>query len=220
MILLIDNYDSFVHNLARYFVRLGHQTTVVRNNAIDTAAVREMSPQAIVISPGPCTPKEAGCSEAVIREFHESIPILGVCVWHPALPTALGSVRNRAEQPIHGRTSEIHHDGRALCAGLPSSLTVCRYHSLIVDESTLHRELTVTARTANGTPMAIAHQQHPVFGVQFHPESVLTAHGFAVLANFLRTSGLPVSDPLPTIADERDEPVTQELDPAHVNYTF
>ena len=220
MILLIDNYDSFVHNLARYFARLGQKTMVVRNDAIDVAVVSALSPRAIVISPGPCTPKDAGCSEAVVREFHRSIPMLGVCLGHQALATALGGTLARASQPVHGRTSELQHDSRGLFAGIPSPLTVCRYHSLIVDERRLPNELTVTARTADRTPMAIAHRQHPVFGVQFHPESVLTAHGFALLANFLKAAELSVSEPLPTIADERDKPIAAELDPANVNYTF
>ena len=220
MILLIDNYDSFAHNLARYFVRLGQPTNVVRNDAMDCDSVRQLSPQAIVISPGPCTPKEAGCSEAVVREFHKSVPILGVCLGHQAIATALGGTLIRAPQPVHGRTSAIHHDGNGLFEGLPDPMTVCRYHSLIVDEPTLPGELQVTARTADGTPMAFAHQQFPVFGVQFHPESVLTEHGFSLLANFLRAASLPVHAPLPTIDDERDPQTPMDLDPAHVTYTF
>lgn len=220
MILLIDNYDSFVHNLARYFVRLGHETTVVRNDAIDCDGVRALSPGAIVISPGPCTPNEAGCSEAVVHEFHKTIPILGVCLGHQTIATALGGTLTQANQPVHGRTSEVSHDGQGMFKGLPSSMTVCRYHSLIIDEPELVPELTVTARCADGTPMAIAHQHHPVYGVQFHPESVLTEHGFVLLANFLKAAGLPIHEPLPTINDERDVPAPVELYPANVTYTF
>ena len=220
MILLIDNYDSFVHNLARYFVRLGHQTKVVRNDAIDCAIVRQMSPRAIVISPGPCTPKEAGCSERIVREFSPSIPILGVCLGHQAIATALGGSLAGANEPVHGRTSEVHHDSRGLFFGLPSPMTVCRYHSLIVSEQYLPEELSITARTADGIPMAIAHREHPVFGVQFHPESILTEHGFALLANFLKAAGIGVGDKLPTIDDELNAPREAELDANKVTYTF
>ena len=220
MILLIDNYDSFVHNLARYFARLGQETSVVRNDAIDCQKVRELSPRAIVISPGPCTPKEAGCCESVVREFCESTPILGVCLGHQAIATALGGMLRPATQPIHGRTSEVHHDRRGLFEGLPSPMTVCRYHSLVISELGLHDDLIVTARTADGTPMAVAHQDYPVFGVQFHPESVLTEHGFALLANFLAAAGLPVRKPLPTMENELDTPASSELDHANVTYTF
>ena len=220
MILLIDNYDSFVHNLARYFVRLGQETVVMRNDAIDCAAVAELSPRAIVISPGPCTPKEAGSSEAVVQTYYESIPILGVCLGHQAIATALGGALTKAKQPIHGRTSRLHHEGVGLFADLPNPFTVCRYHSLIVDEASLPDELSVTAAAADGTPMAIAHRDYPVFGVQFHPESVLTEHGFALLANFLNAAGLDAEAPLPTIDDERDAPAAADLDPSNATYTF
>lgn len=206
MILLIDNYDSFVHNLARYFVRLGQRTRVVRNDAIDVDAIAANPPAAIVFSPGPCTPREAGCSERVVQQFHDSIPMLGVCLGHQAIATALGGSLVRAKEPVHGRTSEIVHGGAGLFAGLPSPMTVCRYHSLIVDEACLPAELQITARAMDGTPMALCHRERPVYGVQFHPEAILTEHGYALLANFLHLANLlPHHGPLrqaPTIADE------------------
>ncbi|MEX2188151.1 MAG: aminodeoxychorismate/anthranilate synthase component II [Pirellulales bacterium] len=197
MILLLDNYDSFVHNLARHFRRLGQQTVVVRNDAVDWRGVRAMSPDAVVLSPGPCTPVEAGCCVDVVRELSGEIPMLGVCLGHQAIAAAFGAAIVRAREPMHGRTSEIVHNATGLFTGVPSPLTVCRYHSLVVDEATLADELEVTARTADGTVMAIAHRRRPVVGVQFHPEAVLTERGYAMLANFLRMAGLAVTASLP-----------------------
>lgn len=194
MILLLDNYDSFVHNLARYFHRLGQDTRVVRNDAIDCEGVRTLRPAAIVISPGPCTPSEAGCSLDVVRRLAGEIPILGVCLGHQAIAAALGATIARAAEPMHGRTSHIHHDGSSVFAGLPSPFCVCRYHSLVVDEATLPSELRVAARTNDGTVMAIVHRSLPVVGVQFHPESVLTEYGYHLLAAFLRLSGIQTVD--------------------------
>lgn len=191
MILLIDSYDSFVHNLARYFVRLGHQTQVVRNDEISIDEVDALSPAAIVLSPGPCTPAEAGCSMEVVRELHEQYPMFGVCLGHQAIAAALGAAIVRAPEPVHGRTSEIYHDGRGVFADIANPLTVCRYHSLIVDEQTFPKELEITARTADGMVMAIAHRSLPVVGVQFHPEAILTHSGMKILANFLHLAGLP-----------------------------
>ncbi len=185
MILLIDNYDSFVHNLARYFRRLGQETVVHRNDAIDVGAVRAMQPQAIVLSPGPCTPNETGCCLDVVRELHAELPILGVCLGHQAIAAALGGSVVRATEPMHGRASDIHHDGQDLFAGLPNPLRGCRYHSLVVDESSLPSCLRVSARTADGIVMAIQHRELPVVGLQFHPESILTNGGDALLAGFL-----------------------------------
>ena len=220
MILLIDNYDSFVHNLARYLIRLGQQTMVLRNDAIDARAIGDLKPQAIVISPGPCTPREAGISEAVIREFHRTIPVLGVCLGHQAIATSLGGTLRRASEPIHGRTSDITHNGDGLFQNIPSPMQVCRYHSLIIDEATLPGELTVTARTSDGTPMAIAHRDYPLFGVQFHPEAILTEHGYALLANFLTLAGLPVPQQLPNIHDEHDVKATVDEAAFTIPYTF
>ncbi len=206
MILLIDNYDSFVHNLARYFARLGQETRVVRNDAVDVAAIARLAPAAIVLSPGPCTPTEAGCSLAVVRAFADKVPILGVCLGHQTIGAALGGKVVRASEPMHGRASEIEHDGRGIFAGLPNPLTVGRYHSLVVEEASLPSELVVTARTTDGTIMAIAHRHRPVFGVQFHPESILTECGYELLAGFLREAGLPAPVRLPTIESERPLP--------------
>lgn len=193
MILLIDNYDSFVHNLARYFRRLGQETLIMRNDAVNAAEVRRLTPQAVVLSPGPCTPAESGCSVELVRELHEEFPMLGVCLGHQAIATALGGQIVRAREPIHGRTSPITHDGTGLFAELPSPLTVCRYHSLVVDEATLPSELAVTARTADGTIMALEHARFPVVGVQFHPEATLTEHGYQLLVNFLRLAKINVT---------------------------
>jgi anthranilate synthase/aminodeoxychorismate synthase-like glutamine amidotransferase len=193
VILLIDNYDSFVHNLARYFERLGQETRVARNDVVTPAAVRDMRPQAVVLSPGPCTPSEAGCSVTVVQELAGAIPILGVCLGHQAIAAALGSGVVRAVQPRHGRTSLVEHNASALLAGLPSPFVACRYHSLAIDEATLPADIRVTARaTDDDCPMAIESADRRLFGVQFHPESVLTEGGYRILANFLRLAGCSV----------------------------
>ena len=194
MILLIDNYDSFVYNLARYFGELGCQTHVVRNDAVTVDEVRRMDPAAIVLSPGPRTPREAGVSVDLVRELSRDIPMLGVCLGYQAIAAAFGAAIIRAPQPVHGRTSPIGHSGRRLFAGLPNPLVATRYHSLIVEEATLPNDLVVTARTDNGIPMAIEHKQHPLFGVQFHPESVLTESGHQLLGGFLRLAGIDAPD--------------------------
>jgi anthranilate synthase/aminodeoxychorismate synthase-like glutamine amidotransferase len=191
MILLIDNYDSFVYNLARYLAELGCSTQVVRNDTMAIAEIDRMAPEAIVISPGPCTPNEAGISLELIRQLGPRIPILGVCLGHQALAAALGGRVIRAPEPVHGRTSLVQHNGTRLFAGLPNPLTATRYHSLIVEDSSLPPELRVTARTADGIPMALEHATWPAFGVQFHPESILTDSGHRLLANFLLLAGVP-----------------------------
>jgi anthranilate synthase/aminodeoxychorismate synthase-like glutamine amidotransferase len=190
MILLIDNYDSFVYNLARYLTELGCATHVVRNDAVTIADVERLAPQAIVISPGPCTPHEAGVSIDLIRALGPQIPILGVCLGHQALAAALGGKIIRAPEPIHGRTSLVQHHGQRLFAGLPNPLRSMRYHSLIVEEASLPPELRVVARTGDGIPMALEHATWPAFGVQFHPESILTEAGHQLLANFLKIAGI------------------------------
>jgi anthranilate synthase/aminodeoxychorismate synthase-like glutamine amidotransferase len=197
MILLIDNYDSFVHNLARYFRRLGQETRVVRNDAIDAATVRSLEPAAIVISPGPCTPDEAGNSLEIVRELWRELPILGVCLGHQAIAQALGANIVRAPQPLHGRTSDVLHNEQGIFAGVANPLVACRYHSLMIEEASLPPELEVTARTADGIVMAIAHRTFPLVGVQFHPEAILTQGGYALLVNFLRLAGIAVTDVLP-----------------------
>lgn len=215
MILLIDNYDSFVHNLARYLRRLGQETIVVRNDAIDVTAVRGLRPQAIVLSPGPCTPTEAGASLAVVEELYREVPLLGVCLGHQIISQALGGKIVRAAQPMHGRSSEISHDRAGLFAGLPSPMRVGRYHSLVAEESTLPGELTVTARTSlDGLIMAFAHQRYAVFGVQFHPESILTEHGYNLLCNFLRLAGLGETVIPSDLASERPVSGADYLPPA------
>ncbi len=203
MILLIDNYDSFVYNLARYFARLGHDTRVVRNSAVDADGVRAMRPEAIVISPGPCTPQQAGCSLELVRQFHGELPMLGVCLGHQAIAEALGGRIIRAKEPVHGRTSEIQHDGRGVFRDLPNPLIACRYHSLVVDEASLPECLEVSGRTDDDMVMALRHRTLPVAGLQFHPESILTDTGYLLLAGFLRMAGLAVPDELPAIDSER-----------------
>ena len=210
MLLLIDNYDSFVYNLARYLVELGCETKVVRNDAMNIATLRLLKPKAIVISPGPCTPNEAGLSIELIRQLSDSIPIRGVCLGHQAIAAAFGGDIVRAPQPVHGRTSLLEHSGTGLFADLPSPLKVGRYHSLIVDEPTLSPELTITARTDDGIPMALQHRTRPLYGVQFHPESVLTVAGRPLLSNFLRLAGLPVK---PCSFVDWQEPVVEVEDP-------
>jgi anthranilate synthase component 2 len=189
MILLIDNYDSFVFNLARYFQRLGQETLVLRNDAIDVAGVRALRPQVIALSPGPCTPNEAGSSLDIVRQLHQEVPILGVCLGHQIIGQAFGGRIVRAGEPVHGRSSVVRHSERGLFEGVPNPTTACRYHSLIIERESLPSELAVTATLDDGTIMAIEHASYPVFGVQFHPESVLTSHGYSVLTNFLRISG-------------------------------
>lgn len=194
MILLIDNYDSFVYNLARYFECLGQETRVVRNDAIDPESVRSLAPAAVVLSPGPCTPDQAGCSLAVVRELAGKIPILGVCLGHQTIAQAFGARILRAPEPMHGRTSLVDHDRQGIFAGLPNPLSVCRYHSLIVDEASVPDELLVQARTPDGVIMAVRHRTWPIVGVQFHPEAILTEHGYELLENFLRLAGIQASD--------------------------
>lgn len=210
MILLIDNYDSFVFNLARYFERLGRPTRVVRTDAIDAAGVKALRPEAVVLSPGPCAPQQAGCSLEIVRALHAELPILGVCLGHQAIAEALGGRVVRAAEPVHGRASAVFHDGQGLFAGLPNPITACRYHSLVVDEATLPDELEATARTADGVVMALRHKRLPLVGLQFHPESILTDFGFELLANFLRLAGLPLPGAIPNIASERREPPRDE----------
>ena len=213
MILLIDNYDSFVFNLARYFHRLGHETHVVRNTAIDVAAVRSLRPDALVLSPGPCTPREAGCSIELVRDLHTELPILGVCLGHQTIAEALGARVILAPEPVHGRTSSIRHDGRGVFTGLPNPIVGCRYHSLVVDEQSLPDCLEVSARTDDGTVMALRHRLLPVVGLQFHPESILTDTGYPLLAGFLWQAGLTGGGPVPTIESERRVETTENETP-------
>ena len=203
-ILLIDNYDSFAHNLARYLERLGHVTHVVRNDQIDAATIRRMSPTAIVLSPGPCTPQDAGRSVGIVQALHRQFPFFGVCLGHQILAAAWDAPIVRAPEPVHGRVSQIYHTGRGIFAGLENPFNACRYHSLVIDENGLDSCFQVTARTQDGVIMAIQHSRYPLVGVQFHPESILTECGFAILANFLRQIGLALPQPVPSIDAERD----------------
>jgi len=197
VVLLIDNYDSFVYNLARYFERLGHCTRVVRNTEIDARGVASLRPEAVVLSPGPCTPRRAGCSVEIVRSLHADLPMLGVCLGHQAIAEAFGGRVAPAKTPMHGRISAIRHDGRGVFDGLPNPLVGCRYHSLAVDEAALPDCLKVAARSEDGTIMAIRHETLPIVGLQFHPESILTDGGYPLLANFLRMAGLPAPAELP-----------------------
>ena len=185
MILLIDNYDSFVWNLARYVSELGHTRIVVRNDATSLDQIAALAPSHIIVSPGPCSPAEAGISNAVIAELGGNVPILGVCLGHQCIGAALGGKVARARRPMHGKTSLVHHDGSGVFAGLPDPLRVTRYHSLIVEDEALPECLEVTARSEEGEIMALAHRTQPTVGVQFHPEAVLTEHGHDLLRNFL-----------------------------------
>jgi anthranilate synthase/aminodeoxychorismate synthase-like glutamine amidotransferase len=210
MILLIDNYDSFAHNLARYFERLKQDVHVVRNDGIDVPGVRKLRPDAIVISPGPCTPNEAGVSLSIVREFHAEIPMLGVCLGHQVIAQALGGRVVRAPKPIHGQTSRIVHNHSTLFSGTPSPLRVTRYHSLVVEPDSLPVELKRTAWTDDGIVMAFEHERYPVFGVQFHPESILTEAGYELLANFLRAARVKAPTEPQHLADsERPKPASE-----------
>ena len=186
MILVLDNYDSFVFNVVRYLEELGETVRVVRNDALDVAAIRALDPEALVISPGPCTPAEAGVSLPAIRELSGAVPILGVCLGHQAIGAAFGGRVERALRPLHGQATPVSHDGARLFQGLPAPMQVGRYHSLVVTpEPGMERHLAVDARSAEGEVMALSHRQHPTYGIQFHPESVLTEDGHAIFANFL-----------------------------------
>lgn len=191
MILLIDNYDSFVYNLARYVEELGCETHVVRNDATTVEEIKGWAPQAIIISPGPCTPTEAGISLDVVRQLGSQIPMLGVCLGHQVIAAAYGAKIVCAPRPIHGQTSPISHEQTSLFANMTQPLIATRYHSLIVERETLPACLHVTAETADGLVMGIEHETHPNFGVQFHPESVLTEGGHQLLKTFLELAGVP-----------------------------
>jgi anthranilate synthase component 2 len=184
-VLLLDNYDSFTYNLYQYLCELGATVDVRRNDAISVAEVAAMRPDRIVISPGPCTPNEAGISVALIQELAPRVPILGVCLGHQALGAAYGGAVVRAPQVMHGKVSPIRHAGQGVFAGLPDAFPATRYHSLIVRRDDLPPELEVTAWTDDGLIMGLRHREHPVQGVQFHPESIMTTSGKDLLKNFL-----------------------------------
>ncbi|MSQ66327.1 MAG: aminodeoxychorismate/anthranilate synthase component II [Limnohabitans sp.] len=186
-LLLIDNYDSFTYNLVQYFGELGAQVDVFRNDEITLEQIARHAPSHLVVSPGPCSPAEAGISVAAIRHFAGKLPVLGVCLGHQSIGAAFGGQIVRAQQLMHGKTSVIHTRKQGVFAGLPQDYTVNRYHSLAIDRATLPEELEVTAWTDDGEIMGVRHRHMPVEGVQFHPESILTEHGHALLNNFLQT---------------------------------
>jgi anthranilate synthase/aminodeoxychorismate synthase-like glutamine amidotransferase len=217
MILLIDNYDSFVYNLARYVRELGEEPVVRRHDALTAEDVLGLAPSHVIISPGPCSPAEAGISTDVVRRVGPHIPILGVCLGHQCIGAAYGAEIVRAGRPMHGKTSSIFHQGSGLFSGLPSPFLATRYHSLVIAPASVPPELEVTATSEDGEIMAVRHTRHPVYGVQFHPESVLTEHGYRLLDHFLHG---PEAEPraLPPAADKvlvpaRLQPGTLAADP-------
>jgi para-aminobenzoate synthetase component II len=190
MILVIDNYDSFTYNLVQYLGELGEEVVVYRNNEIDLAGIEQLKPSHIVISPGPCTPNEAGISLSLIDHFKGVIPIFGVCLGHQSIGQAFGGEVIRAEKLMHGKTSQILHDEKTIFADIPSPFTATRYHSLIVRRETLPDCLEISAETAEGEIMGLRHKEYAVEGVQFHPESIITENGLQILRNFLKRTVL------------------------------
>ncbi len=188
MLLMIDNYDSFTYNLVQYFMELGEEVEVVRNDKLGIADIEKMAPQHLVISPGPCTPKEAGISVEAIQHFAGKIPLLGICLGHQSITAAFGGNIVRADRLMHGKTSMIEHDGSALFAGIDNPFVATRYHSLIAERTSLPECLKVTAWTDTDVIMALEHRELPVWGLQFHPESILTTSGMPLLGNFLKLS--------------------------------
>jgi para-aminobenzoate synthetase component 2 len=186
MLLVIDNYDSFTYNLVQFLGELGAELEVRRNDAIDVAGVKALAPDAVVISPGPCTPKQAGVSVPLLREMAGEVPILGVCLGHQCIGEAFGAEVVRAGRLMHGKTSPVLHDGKTIFAGLPNPFDAMRYHSLLIAPETVPPSLEVSARTAEDEIMGVRHRKFPIEGIQFHPESIGTPEGKRLLANFLR----------------------------------
>lgn len=199
MILLIDNYDSFVHNLARYVRELGEDAVVVRNDAISLDEIGRLQPSHIVLSPGPCTPAEAGISVSTVLRYGATIPILGVCLGHQAIGVAYGGRVVRAPRPVHGKVSFISHDGKGVFEGLISPFRATRYHSLVIERESIPESLAVRARAEDGQIMAVEHTEHPVLGLQFHPESAASEYGYVLMERFLR--GVGARKDLPTGPD-------------------
>ncbi|KUM38761.1 anthranilate synthase component II [Pseudomonas sp. EpS/L25] len=194
MLLMLDNYDSFTYNLVQYLGELGAEVKVVRNDEVPVEALEELAPERIVVSPGPCTPNEAGISLATLERFAGKLPVLGVCLGHQSLGQAFGGEVVRAREPMHGKTSPVYHNGEGVFAGLPNPFTVTRYHSLVVKRETLPECLEITAWTQHPDGsvdeiMGLRHREFMIEGVQFHPESILTEHGHDLLANFLQQQG-------------------------------
>jgi len=188
MLLMIDNYDSFTFNIVQYLAQLGEEVKVVRNDEISVADIAALRPDRIVVSPGPCSPEEAGISVAAIKEYAGKIPLLGVCLGHQSIGAAFGGKVVRSVSLMHGKTSPIHHDGKELFSGLPNPFNATRYHSLVVERASLPDCLEVTAWVDNGEIMGLRHRELPVWGVQFHPESILTEGGMELLDNFITLS--------------------------------
>ncbi|MDH4763652.1 anthranilate synthase component 2 [Pseudomonas sp. SORGH_AS199] len=194
MLLMLDNYDSFTYNLVQYLGELGAEVKVVRNDEMPVEALEDLAPERIVVSPGPCTPNEAGISLATLERFAGKLPVLGVCLGHQSLGQAFGGEVVRAREPMHGKTSPVYHNGEGVFAGLPNPVTVTRYHSLVVKRETLPECLEITAWTQHPDGsmdeiMGLRHREFMIEGVQFHPESILTEHGHDLLANFLQQQG-------------------------------
>lgn len=186
MVLIIDNYDSFTYNLVQYLGEMQVELSIVRNDKITLEEIRRSHPVAIVISPGPCTPKEAGVSVPLIKEFYREIPILGVCLGHQSIGEAFGGDVVKAPSVVHGKTSEVIHDGKGIFHTIPNRFQAARYHSLVIAPESMPAELEVTAKTEDGIVMGVQHRQYPIFGVQFHPESIATEHGKILLNNFIK----------------------------------
>ena len=186
MISLIDNYDSFTYNLYQYLAELGAEVFVVRNDKISLEEIEKMKPEKIVISPGPCTPDKAGISNDVVKHFGQTTPMLGVCLGHQCVGNSYGGIVGNAGEIMHGKTSPVHHDGKGVFRGLPNPFNAVRYHSLAIFRENLPQELEVTAWTENGLIMGVRHKEHPVEGIQFHPESIMTENGKELLSNFLK----------------------------------
>ena len=189
MILMIDNYDSFTFNIVQYLGQMGEDVSVFRNDKITLGEIKKLKPQAIFLSPGPCTPREAGITVKVIRNFYTSVPIMGICLGHQSIGFAFGGEVVRAERIMHGKTSLVRHNGKTIFAGLPNPFSAGRYHSLIVKKETLPDCLEISAETEEGEIMGLRHRQYPVEGIQFHPESVLTPQGKRIIKNFLKYTG-------------------------------
>jgi para-aminobenzoate synthetase component II len=188
MILIIDNYDSFVFNLARYTQELGREYKMFRNDQISISEIKLINPSHIILSPGPCTPNEAGISNQVIEDLYTSFPILGICLGHQCIGQAFGGNIIKANKPIHGKTSQIDHNGFGIFEDIPNNFSATRYHSLIIEEDSLPSQLTITSKAAGGEIMSVKHNRYPTIGLQFHPESVLTEHGHKLINNFLQLS--------------------------------
>lgn len=186
MFLMIDNYDSFVYNLVRYFRELNEEIVIMRNDALSIEAIKDMNLEGIILSPGPGRPESAGLCEAIVKTFQGKVPILGICLGHQVIGHVFGADIVEGEEPVHGKVHEVFHDGTKLFGGIPSPFKVTRYHSLIIDDQTINKNLIISAQTADGVVMGVRHKNHLVEGVQFHPEAELTEYGHKLLKNFVQ----------------------------------